>query len=193
MDQMFDDVRPCPHPCVGCEALRQAVPAVVAQVGIKHVTVDDLAGAVGMAPAVARRHASLEHLIVVAYCTSAANLHGLLFGGFRSSRSWEQGLRRGLSDAFEALNADPSRAIFGFQEVPQGDPALRGARESMRRASLVLWRQHQLVYAEDRPLSSARLEHLHGAVLNRVNVSLRRGALHELDDRVVDELVLLGS
>jgi hypothetical protein len=166
----------------------------VAQVGIRRVTIDDLAGAVGMAPAVARRHAPLGHLIAAAYCTTAAHLHGLLFGAFRSQSSWEQGLRRGLSDAFEALNADPSRTTFCFQEVPQGDRALRGARESMRRTSLVLWRQHQLACVDERSrLDSARIELLHGALLNRVNVSLRRGTLHELDDGVVEEFVLLWS
>ena len=184
--------RPCS--CAACQALLHAVPAVVAEVGIARVTIADVAGAVGMTAATAQRHAPLDRLITASYRASAAHLHERLFSGFTGRATWADGVRHGITEVFEALNADPDRAVFCFGEVPQAGGTLRDARDGVRLASSVLWRQHHAVsVAEGVRLDRSRLEQLHGALLNRVNVGLRGGTLSGLDGDAVEELVLLAT
>ncbi|HEV7493210.1 hypothetical protein [Baekduia sp.] len=184
------ETRACGSRCRACAALRAAAPLAVAQQGIEHVTLEDLAQAARIRASDAHVHAhgDVTGVLGAAYLESAGALQRGFIWSWRCAPTPRDGLRSAVAWLLTTLAEDPIRALFCYVEIVKGGRPLVRLREQVRQGSVAIWTAQYREMVPDSWLPPSHFELVNSATISLIATRAAQGRTHEL--RAMSDAVL---
>jgi hypothetical protein len=188
------EARTCGSRCRACAALRASAPLAVAELGIEHVGLDDLAEAARIRASDVRTHArgDVTGVLGAAYLESAGALQRGFAWSWRRAPTPHEGLRSAVDWLLTTLADDPARALFCYVEIVKGGRPLMHLREQVRRGSVGIWTTQYRETAPDSRLPPNHFELVNSATISLIATRATQGRTHELRDMPDTVLALIG-
>jgi hypothetical protein len=178
------ETRTCGSRCRACAALRASAPLAVAELGIEHVGLDDLAEAARIRASDVRAHAhgDVVGVLGAAYLESAGALQRGFAWSWRHAPTPREGLQNAVGWLLTTLADDPARALFCYVEILKGGRPLVRLREQVRHGSVGIWTTQYRQTAPDNRLPASHFELVNSATISLIAARASHGRTHELRD-----------
>ena len=187
------ETRACGSHCRACAALRASAPLAVAELGIEHVGLEDLAQVARIRASDVHEHArgDVTGVLGAAYLESAGALQRGFAWSWRRAPTPHEGLRSAVGWLLTTLAEDPARALFCYVEIVKGGRPLVRLREQVRHGSVGIWTAQYRETSPDSWLPPSHFELVNSATISLIASRAAQGRTHELRDMPDTVLALI--